>query len=249
VFKITKDLSKEKITGYTFQGAPIVLSKRRGRPPKTRAKPTWYPLDKKVHAACVYGVTGSLKESSRLTDIPESQLRVMMTEVWWEDTIKQIREEENASITAKMTTIIDGTLDAMKDRLENGDTYLSNEYVQGEDGKYYRQDKLVKLPVKMKDLTMPIGILTDKRQLLRGEATSITGKLAQEDILKQLATKFEGFAKALNIKEPETIDAEVIEHGSQEEEPVREEQEGRRTQGNERGNQEGRSLRPEATEE
>ena len=198
MFKIDKDISPEKITGYTFQGAPIVLIRKRGRPPKTKAKPSWHSLEKKLHAACVYGVTGSLKEASRLSDISEGQLRGMMTEVWWEDTIKQIREEENASITAKMTTIIDGTLDAMKDRLDNGDSYVTKEGV-------------VKIPVRMKDLTMPIGILTDKRQLLRGEATSITGKTTQDDILKQLADKFESFAKKLNIREPETIEGGIID--------------------------------------
>jgi len=199
MFKITKDLSPEKVTGYTYQGAPIVLAKKRGRPPKTRAKPTWYPLEKKVHAACIYGVTGSLDEAAKLSDIPKNQLKVMMGEAWWDDTIKQIRQEENDLITAKMTTIIDGTLDAMKDRLENGDSYVT------------RDGDVIKVPVRMRDLTMPVGILTDKRQLLRGEATSISGKTAQDDILKNLAAKFEGFAKALQLKEPETIDITDVE--------------------------------------
>lgn len=200
MFKIAKDLSPEKVTGYTYQGAPIVLSRRRGRPPRTKAKPTWYSLDKKIHAACVYAVTGSLKEANKLTDIPENQLRVMMNEQWWQDAIKQVRREENDTISAKMTTIVEKSLDAMLDRIENGDSY------KDKDGEY-------KLPVKLKDLTMPAAILTDKRQLLRGEATHISGKLGQEDILKELANKFEAFAKQLNLKEPETIDvsdAEVI---------------------------------------
>lgn len=225
MFKITKDLSPEKITGYTYQGAPIVLSKRRGRPPRTRAKPTWYPLDRKVHAACVYGVTGSLDEASRLTDIPKNQLKVLMTEQWWTDTIKQIRQEENDLISAKMTHIIDNTLDAMQDRLENGDSYMVFDTVKDAEGHYRKVERIFKLPVKMKDLTMPAGILTDKRQLLRGEATSITGKIAQEDILAELGKKFESFAKQLNIKEPELIDVtdvEEIKENGKEEEPVRE---------------------------
>jgi hypothetical protein len=201
MFKITKDLSPEKITGYTYQDQPIVLARKRGRPPRTKAKPGWHPLDKKIHAACIYAVTGDLKKACELTDIPVNQLKSMMNEQWWIDAIQQIRREENDQITAKMTTIVDKSLDAMQDRLENGDSYLT------------KDGEIVKVPVRMKDLTMPVGILTDKRQLLRGEATSRTEKLGQEDILKELANKFESFAKQLNHKQPETIDvsdAEVI---------------------------------------
>lgn len=173
----------------------------------------------------MYGVTGSLDEASRLTDIPKNQLKVLMTEQWWTDTIKQIRQEENDLISAKMTHIIDNTLDAMQDRLENGDSYIVFDTVKDEEGHYRKVERIFKLPVKMKDLTMPAGILTDKRQLLRGEATSITGKIAQEDILKELGQKFESFAKQLNIKEPELIDVtdveEIKENGeSKEEESV-----------------------------
>lgn len=205
MFKIAKDLSPDKVTGYTYMDAPIVLSRKRGRPPRTRAKPDWYPLDKKIHAACVYAVTGSVKKASELTDIPENQLKVMMAEQWWLDAIKEVRREENDQITAKMTLIVDKTLIEMQDRLENGDTFLTKEGP-------------VKVPVRLKDLTMPIGILTDKRQLLRGQATSISGKIGQEDILRELGKKFESFAKQINHKLPETIDvsdAEVIQ-----EEPI-----------------------------
>lgn len=240
MFKITKDLSPEKVTGYTYQGNPIVLSRKRGRPPRTRAKPGWYPLEKKIHAACVYGVTGSLKEVTRLTDIPENQLKNMMQEPWWLDTIKQIRREENDLITAKMTTIIDGTLDAMQDRIQNGDHYLDNKYTPDPEnpGKFIKTREIIRVPVKLKDLPVTIGILTDKRQLLRGEATSITGKTAQEDILKELAGKFENFAKALNIKEPQTLDitdVEEITDGKEQEDTVREEWQGQRPEGNEGG--------------
>jgi hypothetical protein len=179
---------------------PIVIGKKRGRPFKTKAKPNWYPIEKKVHAACLYAVTGELKKVSELTDIPINQLKSMMGEQWWADTISQVRREENDQITAKMTTVIDKSLDATIDRIENGDWVLN-----ARTGATYR------VPVKLRDLTIPIGILTDKRQLLRGEVTSRSERLGQEDILKELGTKFEAFAKKLGVKPIEVVDVQPVE--------------------------------------
>jgi hypothetical protein len=207
-FKITKDISPEKISGYTYQGMPIVIGKKRGRPPRTRAKPTWYSIEKKVHAACLYAVTGSLEQVSKLVDIPLNQLRTMMGEQWWVDTISQVRREENDQITAKMTTVIEKSLDAVIDRLENGDQVLN-----------LKTGETSRVPVRFRDLSFPIGVLTDKRQLLRGDATSRTEKLGQEDILKELGNKFEAFAKKLGHKKLDIIDVvpEEINDGKTEE--------------------------------
>ena len=198
VFTVSKDINKEKITGYTYQGAPIVLGKKRGRPPKTRAKPGWYPIEKKVHAACLYAVTGKVDEVAKLTDIPANQLKSMMGEQWWDDIVKQVHQEENDQITASMTTFIVKSLDAAIDRVENGDFYIN-----AKTGEQFR------IPVKLRDLAVPVGIFTDKRNLLRGEATSRTDKLGQDEILKALGNKFESFAKKLGYKEPLTIEGEV----------------------------------------
>lgn len=200
VFTVSKDISKEKITGYTYQGAPIVLGKKRGRPPKTRAKPGWYPIEKKVHAACLYAVVGKLGEVSKLTDIPENQLKSMMGEQWWEDIVKQVHSEENDQITASMTTFIVKSMDAAIDRVENGDYYINT-----------KTGQTFRIPVKLRDLILPVGILTDKRNLLRGEATSRTDKLGQDEILKALGNKFESFAKKLGYKAPEVIETEFTE--------------------------------------
>ena len=199
-FTITKDISPEKISGYTYQGAPIVIGKKRGRPPKTKAKPTWYPIEKKVHAACLYAVTGNAVEVSRLTDIPVNQLKGMMAEQWWEDTIRQVRKEENDQITARMTTFINKGIDAIIDRLENGDTVLD-----------LKTGALYKAPVRLKDISSPLGVVLEKRQLLRGEATARTERFSQEDILKELGSKFEAFAQRLGYKKEETIEGEVVD--------------------------------------
>ena len=204
-FSITKDLSPDKITDYTFQGQPITLAKVRGKPPNSHHRKTWYSIESKVHAACIYAVTGSIKQASEVAKVPQARIKEWQNEQWWIDTIKQVRREENDTISAKMTQVIEESLDQMLDRLKNGNIHVSKTT-----GETYT------VPVPMRDLAMPVGILTDKRQLLRGEATSISGRLGQEEILKELANKFEGFAKQLNLRETVTLDvtdAEVIQNG------------------------------------
>lgn len=216
-FSISKDLKPEKITGFTFQGMPITLSKLRGRPKKTGAirNKDWVPMEKKLHAACIYAVTGSLKEASRLSDIPQTKLKMYKGEQWWIDTIKQVHKEDNDRISAKMSQVVEAGVDAILDRITNGD--IVNQKVKNEDGTTSFEQ--ARVPVKLKDLSMPVALLTDKRNLLRGEATSRAVSLSQEETLKNLADKFESFAKKLQIKEPEVIDVvpeQIIEVQSEE---------------------------------
>lgn len=133
--------------------------------------------------------------------MPKGTLRGMMGEQWWLDTISQVRREENDQITAKMTTFIEKSIDAMLERVENGD-----EVINLKDGTRYRT------PVRLRDLAIPVGVLTDKRNLLRGQATSRSESLGQEETLRALGEKFEQFAKKLKIKEPEVIDVQPIEN-------------------------------------
>ena len=199
-FTITKDISPEKISGYTYQGAPIVIGKKRGRPPKTKTRPNWYPVEKKVHAACLYAVTGNVQETSKLTDIPVSQLKSMMGEQWWEDTVRQVRKEENDQITAKLTSFVEKSLDAVVERLETGDTVIN-----------MKTGETYKVPVRLRDIANVISTFLEKRNLLRGEATSRTERLNQEDILRELGSKFESFAKKLGYKQEQVIEGEVID--------------------------------------
>lgn len=194
--QLDKGTLEDKVSGYTYNGLPIVIGKKRGRPPNKKKVPGWHSIEAKVTAACIYAVTGSLQEAENHTKITVPQLRSMMSEVWWDDTVKQVRKEENDQITAKMTKIVDSSLGQIEDRLTNGDWVLDK-----------KTGEKSRLPVKMRDIAAHIGVLTDKRQLLRGEATSITERTSQEDLLKTLGDKFEKFArKASGVKEPEVMD-------------------------------------------
>lgn len=187
---ITQNVGKDKITDLTYLGKPIVLIKQRGRPPvHGHYKPGYYPEAQKVAAAVLYAATGLIGEAASLAKVPEFSLRKWMKEEWWIDIQEQVHREENAKISAKMTELVTDTLDCMAQRVKTGDPVLNK-----------KTGELSHLPIKFRDLATGMNIVAEKRQLLRGEATSRTEKVGPEQFLQDLSEQFKKFAAAKEIK-------------------------------------------------
>jgi hypothetical protein len=185
------------VTDHTYMGQPIVIGKLRGRPKQNRNKARWHPIEAKTKAACLYAVTADFKQVSELTGIPAPQLKSMADEQWWADIIKEVRKEENNQMSAKLTQIANTAFDGLIERLKTGDPVLNA-----------KTGEISFIPIRFRDLANSLGTLIDKRQLLRGDPTTRTDKLGQDEILKLLGDKFESFAKKLTNKpEPQTIES------------------------------------------
>jgi hypothetical protein len=92
-------------------------------------------------------------------------------------------------LASRISGVLDRSLDHLVDRLDNGD-YLWD----------VRKSKLVRKPVDTKVLSNLFNNLVTRRQLIRGEPTSITTQVAVDDRLKLLAKQFEKFANATEIE-------------------------------------------------
>ena len=178
-----KDVSPDKITGYTFKGEPIVLQKTRGRPKKggiARAMAAGiFPEAKYVEAATLYAATGDAQKVSDLTNIPVKILKSWVRQAKFREILEQIREENDEKIDAKFTELVEGALDGLKDRIANGDYHYDT-----------KKGILVRKPVSAKDLAVTTAINIDKRQLLRGKPTSRTETTGSGKRLEQLAEQF-----------------------------------------------------------
>lgn len=98
-----------------------------------------------------------------------------------------------------MSKVIDKALDLIMDRIEQGDY----QYDQ-------KTGKIVKIPLKVRDLERVASGLFDKRQLIRKQPTSIkVSDLNQAERLLQLAEQFAVFAGAKPT--PEKLINEYIE--------------------------------------
>jgi hypothetical protein len=193
--------TEEVSSGYFLDGQEISTTPRRGRPLKAdHHNPSWFPQQTKIDACTMYCVYGDVDEVSRLTKVPVKYIRQWKEEPWWSEIQKKVFVEQNEKLGSRISSVLDKSLGEIEERLTNGD-YLWD----------VRKSKLVRKPIDTKVLSNLFNNLVNRRQLIRGEPTSITNKIGVDDRLKFLAEQFEKFASA---KEVEQLPTQEIENGN-----------------------------------
>ena len=194
--------TEEVSSGYFLDGQEISTTPRRGRPLKAdHHNPSWFPQQTKIDACTMYCVYGDVDEVSRLTKVPVKYIRQWKEEPWWSEIQKKVFVEQNEKLGSRISTVLDKSLGEIEERLTNGD-YLWD----------VRKSKLVRKPIDTKVLSNLFNNLVNRRQLIRGEPTSITNKIGVDDRLKFLAEQFEKFASAKEVEQLPTT--QEIEDGN-----------------------------------
>lgn len=128
-----------------------------------------------------YVLSGSLADCARKFETTVYELGKLTKTEWWIQELAAIQRESTAIADAKMTSILDTTLDEIAERLENGDEVITSQGL-------VRRKKL-----DANSLTRIYTAVFDKRQLARGQPTAIEGaneKMAQlADRLRQLGLR------------------------------------------------------------
>ena len=163
-------------------------------------KSYFYSDAKKVEVVTTYLVLGKAPLVEAATGVPRGTIRTWKMQPWWKELEAEIRSDEDQELDAKLSKIVDRTLDTVVDRIENGDYILDS-----------RTGSVKRVPVKMKDAHKVSVDLIDKRNLLRGKPTSRVEKVSTEDVMLKLAETFKEWAKLVK-REEKTIDGEIIEH-------------------------------------
>ena len=172
-------------------GARTTLELRRKSAPvqgKVKGKRDHYSEKEKINACCVFAVSGNSRRTAEITKIPEATLRAWKQTIWWQEITVRIYEEQDEGLSSKLTSLVDNAVDAINDRLKDGD-YLYNP----------KLDKLVRKPINARDLAAVTVMAVDKRQLLRGEPTSRVEKVSVDERMKDLAMQFKKFALAQEV--------------------------------------------------
>ena len=183
------DTSPDRLTDYKLDDHEIIIGKRRG-PGFKFSNPNYYNLEQKTDACAMYCVYGDIDQVSELTGIPAKFLREWKQEPWWNEIQKKVFVEQNEKLAGRISGVLDKSLEHLVDRLDNGD-YLWD----------VRKSKLVRKPVDTKVLATVFNTLVTRRQLIRGEPTSITTQVGVDDRLKLLAQQFEKFAAAKEVEQ------------------------------------------------
>lgn len=161
---------------------------------------TKWPKEKKLQAVTQYLALGNMKLVAAATGVDYGVLRQWKIQPWWKEYEREIRATENIGMDSDLTKIVKRSLEAVADRLENGEVFYDQ-----------KTGQLQRKPVLMKDANKVAVDLLTKRELLRGNATARTEQSAipMADQLKQLADAFARMSTGL--PPAEIIDVEAIE--------------------------------------
>jgi hypothetical protein len=161
---------------------------------------TW-PVEKRIQVVSQYLILGNMALVSAVTGVPHGLIRIWKGQPWWKDIEAQVRATENLQMDTKLSKIVDKSLDAVLDRVENGDFF------------YDQKAGVVKRkPVNMRDVARVSVDILSKRELLRGNATErkeVT-QVSIDEQLKALALEFTRW-QSPPTKKPDTIDVEMVE--------------------------------------
>lgn len=169
---------------------------------KGAGSPGHWPEAKKVELVTTYLATGSYRLACSICKVPLATANQWKRTEWFKEMVASIQAEENTQLDAKLSKIVDKSLDVVMNRLEEGDFILDS-----------KTGTIKRVPVKMRDAKSVMTDLFDKRQLLRKQPTKITESQTVDKRLEMLAQRFEKFAGSGSTQRelPNTMDAEQYE--------------------------------------
>lgn len=165
-----------------------------------------WPQKKKIEACTTWVACGSNQLTAMQCNIPLGTIELWKRQQWWKDMVEDLRNCDNEVLDNKLTKAMDKALEQIMDRLENGEYVLDQ-----------KTGKVKQVPVKLRDSTVALNTLLDKRQLLRKLPTKITEQTSTTQQLKNLAEQFAQFVTGKKAEDHvekivhEFIDGETVE--------------------------------------
>ena len=164
----------------------------------THEKKHPWPMEKKIEVVSQYLVLGNMKVVAAVTGVPHDQIRRWKGELWWKELEAEIRQTQNIEMDTKLSKIVDKSLDAVLDRIENGEFF------------YDQKTGVVKRkPANLRDVARVSVDVLSKRELLRGNVNE-RKEGTQVSVVEQLKILAAEFAKWQG-KPKDTIDVQMVE--------------------------------------
>jgi hypothetical protein len=181
----------------------VRLNARNGRPRTgMAAKNKWWSEDDRIRAASVYAITGNAQRTSEITKIPAGTIRQWKTQQWWPQVLDRVRTEHDDELDAKISKVIEKTLNQVEDRVDNGDWVYDSRAPEGQ--------QLKRVPMKGKEIAVTTSIMFDKRDLIRRKEKSVVEGQSTQQLLKGLLDEFRKFTGQKTV-EGVVLDKEITE--------------------------------------
>jgi hypothetical protein len=164
---------------------------------KHKPNTTW-PIEKKIEVVSQFLVLGNLKMVAAMTGVSYDLVRQWKGMPWWKELEAEIRQTQNIEMDTKLSKIVDRSLDAVLDRVENGDFIYDQ-----------KSGEIRRKPVALRDVHRVSVDTISKRELIRGNATERkeNTQITVTEQLKLLAAEFARW----NTGSKHTIDVEMVE--------------------------------------
>lgn len=145
----------------------------------------------RIELVTTWLATGNLRLSSATLGIPEDTARRWKAQPWWKQLVIDIRNEDNLQLDAKLAKVVNKSVDALLDRVENGDF----QYDQ-------RTGELIRKPISARDASTVTRDMIDRRELLQGKKeVQVDNSRKMEERLLKLAEELTRFSRAKEVVE------------------------------------------------
>lgn len=192
----------KKMEGYVY------IRKKKTKPHEGG----WWDDKKKFEAVTTYLAAGSIELTAAIVNVPAHTLRSWKRTDWWKKYLEDLQYEDNLKLDSKLEKIMNKSLDAVLDRIENGDIMYDP-----------RTGRQIRIPAKLRDVQKVTNDVIEKRQLLRKinikQEREESSSQVTADHLVQLAQAFAQFANNNKPPAPEVniIDSETVQDALYEE--------------------------------
>jgi molybdopterin-biosynthesis enzyme MoeA-like protein len=192
---------KERLKAITWRNA-----KKTHLPGKT------WPVEKWVECVSQWLVIGNLKEVAAMTGVPYDLIRKWKGTLKWQEIEKEVRASQIINLDTKLGKIVEKSLDAVLDRVENGDFIYDQ-----------KSGEIKRRPAQLRDVHRVAVDAISKQDLVRKgmEQRGDSGKQSVEEHLKVLAGEMAKWFEKDAKKNTEVIDLVEVEDAVYEEREAR----------------------------
>jgi hypothetical protein len=139
--------------------------------------------NQRLQAVVTYLQLGSLTETALVTSIPRDTLARWKMSDWWKEMVLQIRDEDATKTDSKLGRVIEKSLAALEDRIDNGNHQLNP-----------RTGKVIRVPVSARDALKASAELLTKQEHIRNKPVKMEVEKTIDARLAKLAEEFMRFA-------------------------------------------------------
>lgn len=161
-------------------------------------KNTTWSVEKRIDAVTKYLALGNMRLVAELTGVSYTLLRHWKAEPWWMEIEAEIKASRRIQTDNKLSKIVDKALEAVGDRLENGDVFYD-----------VKNGELSRKPVILRDALRAANDLMQRQEALNKNKEQEDDGVQAKSIQEQLTFLADEFAKFNTKRTVETVTEEI----------------------------------------